>query len=529
MSDIETFDDLEAGLSRAFHREPLPVAPDALRDGLVDVVAVRAAGARRRASGRSTLGLLGLAAALVVGGAIALSTGGGRLELSPSTRPGIAGGTRIAYQPQWSATVSATPAARAELVRVLQARLDAAGLPNATVDDAGADRIVVDLPPGGDVASVRQTLSATGVVSFVPLGQDAIEAGKAVDLALHPALFDGTAVLTAAMGPGQAGGVVLNVSLRSAAADAFGAYTAAHVGDSFAITVDGLVVIASRINSAIPGGQIEIGSPETGTDALRRLAELLTSGPLPVRLIEVSVEPDGPASVIPPTSAAPTSDPTQTIQTPEPELDCPQPLGLPDELACADGIAAALASLPSDHPLIARVTFSHDCQDVGSVAADCLVQAFGRIGIEFADGERMTIELSTGSRPHLLHSPVAADPPTLVTIDAADTPLSCAAPVSGPSTVTMSINPGLPEPVQARTQDGRLVAVRFPSGFLLVTNPVRLVVEGRPGQAFGLPIVFHDGEVATIDAPDADRQRGPWPMCFGADGSVIVLGPATGA
>lgn len=529
MSDIETFDDLEAGLSRAFHREPLPVAPDRLRDGLIGVVAAGTIGARGRASRRSTLGLLGLAAVLVVGGAIALSGGGERREPLPSTQPGIGGGTRIPYEPQWSAAVPATPEARAELVRVLRTRLVAAGLPNASVEDSGAEQLVVDLPPAADVEATRQLLSTTGVVAFVPLGQEDVPVGKAVDLALHLALFDGTAILSASMGSGQTGDAVLNIFLRPDAANAFGAYTAAHVGDSFAITVDGVVAIAPRINSAIPGGQIEIGSPDLGSDALRRIAELMTSGPLPVRIVEVSVEPEGSSSVIPSASPAPTTDPTQTLQTPEPELDCPQPLGLPDELACADGIDTALASLPTDHPPIARITFSHDCQDVGAVAADCLVQAFGRILIEFADGDRLTIEVSIGSRPRLLHGPVATDPPTLVTIDAADAPLSCATPVSGPSTVTMAINPGSPEPVQARTPDGRLVAVRFPSGFLMVTNPVRLVVEGRAGQAFGLPIVFRDGEVVTIDAPDSDRERGPWPMCFGADGSVIVLGPATGA
>ena len=83
MSDWRTDDELETRLHRTFRSGDLPHAPGRLLDALERVpdapVVARGAKDTGRRRGRATgFGLLGLAAVLVVGGALALSGGSRR-------------------------------------------------------------------------------------------------------------------------------------------------------------------------------------------------------------------------------------------------------------------------------------------------------------------------------------------------------------------------------------------------------------------------------------------------------------------
>ncbi|HTJ47262.1 MAG TPA: hypothetical protein VL463_34410, partial [Kofleriaceae bacterium] len=83
---------------------------------------------------------------------------------------------------------------------------------------------------------------------------------------------------------------VVNLSFGRAAAQRFGDWTAAHVGEKLAIVVDGEVTSAPIINSAIRGGRAVItmgsgGSSRDQWDQARELANALTAGytfPAPV-------------------------------------------------------------------------------------------------------------------------------------------------------------------------------------------------------------------------------------------------------
>src|SRR5689334_11567300 len=122
MSEIETFDEFEAGLARAFHREPLPVAPDRLRGAIGEIAAspARRAPDRRR---RGTWGLLGIAAVLAVGGALAV-VGGGGIKPAPSQPAGVPT-ARITFNVAWTAEHPADAVTQARIMQILRDRLTA--------------------------------------------------------------------------------------------------------------------------------------------------------------------------------------------------------------------------------------------------------------------------------------------------------------------------------------------------------------------------------------------------------------------
>jgi hypothetical protein len=516
MSD-RTHDELEARLSVAFRASGLPAAPITLERALERIpdATPRAA----RGHGWSTLGVLGLAAVLGAAGLIAIVGGGRGPSIPvPSDRPSGAPLTRLVYAIQWTADVPSTDATRADIVRVLESRLVGSPAAGSAVTVEGSDRVVVELASGVDAGPIRSLVGHRGLVAFVPLGSNPAEVGDVIDERQFPALFHGTAVREPVLSTNQSGEPALSFTLSEPAASQFADYTAAHIGDSFAITVDGVVASAPRIMSPIPRGDVEIAAgPDGDVSALRELFAILRSGPLPVDL----VDPQRPDSTAAPTTSA--STPAATAST---EITCAEPLGLPDELSCEDGIAAALAALPKDHRPISRITFVHECQDVGFTnaaftTADCLVQAFGRIGFEFVGGARLTIELSGGGYPRVLHSPIASDPPILVPIDPGGPLATCASPRGEPTAVTIRIAED--GEVSAVELSGAVKNVIFQTGFQVILDPVRLVVHGRPGQAFGMPIMFHDGEVLTVNRVTNQEPSDFWPTCFAPDGSVVVI------
>ena len=64
----------------------------------------------------------------------------------------------------------------------------------------------------------------------------------------------------------------------------FGEYTAAHVGDYFAITIDGSVLSAPVIQNGIPNGEVQItggGQDGFSAETVSSLVTILRSGPLP--------------------------------------------------------------------------------------------------------------------------------------------------------------------------------------------------------------------------------------------------------
>ena len=87
-------------------------------------------------------------------------------------------------------------------------------------------------------------------------------------------------------------GLTVDFVLKPEGAKLFADYTAAHVGDYFAITLDSSVISAPVINSSIPNGQVEIQSGGIGGYPLE---ENLGTAPLRVGGVPPVQEQDVPS------------------------------------------------------------------------------------------------------------------------------------------------------------------------------------------------------------------------------------------
>lgn len=289
-------DDLELRLRTAFRDARLPATPEGLRDALLDVVGTPVAATGGRSGRLGAIRYLAVAAILVVGALATWSlTGGGRPEPAAiqSTRYTYAAAPVDGRRPD-AVTIEAT-------ATVLRARLAAQQIEGSTVTTTEAGELVIEIP--GEVTvdadlsrMIDQFVTAVGEVAFVPLGNVPVLGGETVDLDRFPPLFvsDGVAAATEAVD--QNGIAVLDIRLTQGAAVEFGAWTEAHVGEYFAIVVDGVAVSVPMINEAIPGGEIQVsagGSLGFAPGDLERLVVLLDDGPLPVPLEMVSSEGPG--------------------------------------------------------------------------------------------------------------------------------------------------------------------------------------------------------------------------------------------
>jgi preprotein translocase subunit SecD len=102
---------------------------------------------------------------------------------------------------------------------------------------------------------------------------------------LAPSIISGDQIQNATSGLDQrSGGYVVDLQFKSAAANIWADFTAAHVGTQTAFTLDSQVVSAPQIREAIPGGRTQItgGDPPFTADTARQLANVLKYGSLPL-------------------------------------------------------------------------------------------------------------------------------------------------------------------------------------------------------------------------------------------------------
>jgi preprotein translocase subunit SecD len=292
-------DDIEARLHEAFRRASLPAAPSSLVDALERVPDAPVTRRRSRRS-RSLWAPLAVAAVLGVASAIALS-GGQRgvipsLTSAPTTSatppsepPAQARSPlRIVFQAQPVDNVQPKSGDMEVIAGLVQRRLYSVGIRDAVVS-SGEDRLVVELPAVNDPDRFRELVRQTGRIDFVPLGTDQKGLGDIIDPTRYPPLFSGDEIATAAVETDPNTGPIVTLVLKYAAVQPFDDYTSSHIGEYFAIVVDGRVMAAPQINSGIPGGHVQITvggsfSPERAED----LVATIGSGTLPFPLREVT-------------------------------------------------------------------------------------------------------------------------------------------------------------------------------------------------------------------------------------------------
>jgi hypothetical protein len=171
-------------------------------------------------------------------------------------------------QPSKADTIQAT--------NVLSARLRALGFGNFS--SGGGFAITFELGPGSATdAAVRRVLTAPGVIAFIPLpvadygqfgdGPNQAIIGEALPKA-EATLFgwDGIASTSPAASETDRR---IDVHLTPTAAAALAAFTTAHIGESFAIVIDGKVALVVQVMAPITSGQATLSVPtnDSGTIA----------------------------------------------------------------------------------------------------------------------------------------------------------------------------------------------------------------------------------------------------------------------
>jgi len=209
----------------------------------------------------------------------------------------LEGGLRVEYQALPKDGVQPTPEALGVIKDIIERRVNTTGVSEPVVVVQGSDRVVIELPGISDVDSVRRLVGQTGKLDFVPLGQTQATDGQVIDLEQYPPLFSGDQLESAAVGQDQTRGLTVTFVLKDngpeSGAQLFARYTRDHVGEFFAITLDGTVITAPTINEAIPNGQVQISAGGIGgfpAKEANSLVTVLKFGSLPFPIQELSSE-----------------------------------------------------------------------------------------------------------------------------------------------------------------------------------------------------------------------------------------------
>lgn len=285
MDDRELEARLKTRLHARFDDAPVPIELAANVQQAFATTPTRV-GFDLRSRGR-WLGWSAVAAAValvVVTGALGtLVIGGPGAKPTPSPAPSIAADRHFIVLPPTPVVPSKPETILAEAV--LTKRLQALGF--GTFTSSGGIEIQYRMPVGGpaDIV-VEDVLRATGEVEFIPLppehyGQFGDGPNKAVPGEPLPkdesGLFGWEGIESITRDQDNQGALL--ITLKEPAAAAFAAYTLAHVGETFAIVIDGRIASLPTVNEPIESGDLVLSmtSDRLGESA----AAILLGGPLP--------------------------------------------------------------------------------------------------------------------------------------------------------------------------------------------------------------------------------------------------------
>jgi preprotein translocase subunit SecD len=199
-----------------------------------------------------------------------------------------------------------------ESIERIRIRIDETGTKEPTIQREGNDRIVIELPGVDNPQRMKDIIGKTAKMTFqlvdenanpadrshVPPGdvvlelRDGLSAGGAI-VVQKRIMVSGDSLTDARLGFQAGNQPVVDFTFDTAGARRFGDATAKNVGKRFAIVLDGKVISAPVIKSAIPGGKGYIEGSFTSQSATD-LALLLRAGALPAPLKILNERTVGP-------------------------------------------------------------------------------------------------------------------------------------------------------------------------------------------------------------------------------------------
>lgn len=190
--------------------------------------------------------------------------------------------------------------------RIVENRVNGLGVTEALVQQAGDQRIVVELPGVDDPTVAISTIQETGLLEFVDMGSTPLVPGTIVvtDVATSETVEEGQqiwhTVMTGDMienvqvNRDPSGQYVIQFQLVPEGADIFADYTTEHVGDYLGIVLDKTVISSPNVNEPITEGEGVISGAFT-IETANNLAVQLRYGSLPIPLKVVETRTIGPS------------------------------------------------------------------------------------------------------------------------------------------------------------------------------------------------------------------------------------------
>jgi preprotein translocase subunit SecD len=184
-------------------------------------------------------------------------------------------------------------------LEIVRRRVDAAGTREPTIQRQGQDRILIEVPGIGSAGELKELIGTTAQLTFnqvirrsankdEPAGVGNVNYPSAEEEGVYYILDElpvvtGEELVDARPDFDQNGRPAVGFRFNTSGARKFGDYTAEHVGELFAIVLDGKVISAPQIRTHIGGGSGII----TGTftpEETNNLAVLLRAGALPAKM-----------------------------------------------------------------------------------------------------------------------------------------------------------------------------------------------------------------------------------------------------
>jgi preprotein translocase subunit SecD len=207
-------------------------------------------------------------------------------KLVPKLGLDLRGGVRIVLEAQDTEGAKATSEAINAAVGIIDKRVNALGVSEATAVREGATskRIVVELPGWEDPERAKEIIGKTALLEFKTEDGKVVVSGKN--------LTDAKLVFSQAQD--SLGEPQIAFTLDAEGKAAFAVATQANVGKKITIYLDSQVLMSPTVETAITDGQGVISGGFTAEQASND-ALLLKSGSLPVKLVAISEEVVGPS------------------------------------------------------------------------------------------------------------------------------------------------------------------------------------------------------------------------------------------
>jgi SecD/SecF fusion protein len=218
-------------------------------------------------------------------------------------------GTRLILTLSPAALTEIATKAVEQSVSIVRRRIDETGVNEPLVARQGRDRILVELPGVSDPDRIKRLLGSTAKMTFRLVAPDGSQADAETELLPYAEKgheteriavrkhieVDGANLTKANAGQdSRTGEWVVHFGLDRVGAKRFGEVSTRHVGEPFAIVLDGKVISAPIIREPIIGGQGQISGNFSVQDA-NDLAVLLRAGALPAPLTVVEESSVGPS------------------------------------------------------------------------------------------------------------------------------------------------------------------------------------------------------------------------------------------